>query len=110
MMGMDEATSARVRRRLGRCKTTGPQRERDGDHVHGRRSMTKAKKAKKVKKPKAQPPPPQPSGRIGAEQWLAVRLKSGAGPMEPKPRRGTRAERERAALELDDGARDGKEL
>jgi hypothetical protein len=71
--------------------------------------MTKAKKPK-PKKPKPKPTPPQASGRIGAEQWLAVRLKSGAGPMEPKPRRGTRAERERAALELEGGARDGKEL
>ena len=42
-------------------------------------------------------------GRLGAEQWLAVRQKTGAGPMEPKPRRGTRAERERDALEREDG-------
>lgn len=40
-------------------------------------------------------------GRLGAEQWLAVRQKSGAGPMEPKPRRGTRAERERDAVQLE---------
>jgi hypothetical protein len=57
---------------------------------------------KKNKKKKADTPPP--TGRLGAEQWLAVRQKSGAGPMEPKPRRGTRAERERAALEADDPA------
>ena len=55
------------------------------------------------KKKKADSPPPS-TGRLGAEQWLAVRQKSGAGPMEPKPRRGTRAERERAALEADDPA------
>jgi hypothetical protein len=58
---------------------------------------------KKNKKKKADSPAPA-TGRLGAEQWLAVRQKSGAGPMEPKPRRGTRAERERAALEADDPA------
>jgi hypothetical protein len=42
-------------------------------------------------------------GRLGAEQWLAVRQKSGAGPIEPKPRRGTRAEHEREALEREAG-------
>ena len=68
-------------------------------------TMAKAKKAKKKKSA-----PVQPSGRLGAEQWLAVRLKTGAGPMEPKARRGTRAERERAALELENGAREGKDL
>jgi hypothetical protein len=61
--------------------------------------MAEAKKNKKKKKADA---PPPSTGRLGAEQWLAVRQKSGAGPMEPKPRRGTRAERERAALEADD--------
>jgi hypothetical protein len=60
-------------------------------------------KKKKNEKKKAAAPPPS-TGRLGAEQWLAVRQKSGAGPMEPKPRRGTRAERERAALEADDPA------
>jgi hypothetical protein len=54
--------------------------------------MSKPKK----KKPKTEPPV---TGRLGAEQWLAVRQKSGAGPMEPKPRRGTRAQREREAVE-----------
>ncbi|MBV8298261.1 MAG: hypothetical protein JO083_01690 [Candidatus Eremiobacteraeota bacterium] len=61
--------------------------------------MTKAKKKKKQAS----------AGRIGAEQWLAVRQKSGAGPIEPKPRRGTRAEREREALEREDGAPRGEE-
>ena len=70
--------------------------------------MTRPKKPKK--KPPPKKTPPQPSGRTGPEQWLAVRLKTGAGPMEPKPRRGTRAERERAALELENGGRDGNEL
>jgi hypothetical protein len=56
----------------------------------------------KQKKKKAASPPP--AARLGAEQWLAVRQRSGAGPIEPKPRRGTRAERERAALEADDPA------
>ena len=74
--------------------------------------MTKRKQSKpKTKtKPKSQAEQPQASGRLGAEQWLAVRLKTGAGPMEPKPRRGTRAERERAALDLENAAREGKEL
>ena len=69
--------------------------------------MTKAKKSKKKKQ--TVETPPQGSGRLGAEQWLAVRLKTGAGPMEPKPRRGTRAERERAALELENRGADGKD-
>ncbi len=69
--------------------------------------MTTPKKAKKKKQPDAKPL--QATGRIGAEQWLAVRLKSGAGPMEPKARRGTRAERERAALELQNPGADGKD-
>ncbi len=70
--------------------------------------MTKAKKTKKKRQAKATPP--QASGRLGAEQWLAVRLKTGAGPMEPKPRRGTRAERERAALKLENRGADGKDV
>jgi hypothetical protein len=52
---------------------------------------------KKLKKPKTGAPPVL--GRLGAEQWIAVRQKSGAGPMEPKPRRGTRTQREREAVE-----------
>jgi hypothetical protein len=56
--------------------------------------MKKPKKKKKVKEP-------PPVGRLGAEAWLAVRQKSGAGPMEPKPRRGTRTEREREAIDLE---------
>jgi hypothetical protein len=63
--------------------------------------MAQPKKNTKTKNAAVQPPP---TGRLGAEQWLAVRQKSGAGPMEPKPRRGTRAERERAALEADGSA------
>jgi hypothetical protein len=66
--------------------------------------MANAKKKKKKKRARTQQPV---TGRIGAEQWLAVRQKSGAGPMEPKPRRGTRAEREREALERETGTRDG---
>ena len=57
-------------------------------------------KAKETKKKKTEPPA---LGRLGAEQWLAVRQKSGAGPIEPKPRRGTRAEHEREALEREAG-------
>ena len=63
--------------------------------------MTKAKKKKKQANAGA--------GRLGAEQWLAVRQKSGAGPMEPKPRRGTRAEREREALEREEPSPRGEE-
>jgi hypothetical protein len=61
-----------------------------------------AQPKQKHKKKKAASPPP--AARLGAEQWLAVRQRSGAGPIEPKPRRGTRAERERAALEADEPA------
>jgi len=39
-----------------------------------------------------------PAVRTGADAWLAVRLKTGAGPMAPKPLRGTRAEHERESL------------
>jgi hypothetical protein len=67
--------------------------------------MAKPKKRKKKAKAEAVPP----AGRLGAEQWLAVRQKSGAGPMEPKPRRGTRAEREREALEREAGLPRGDE-
>jgi hypothetical protein len=63
----------------------------------------------KKKKQKAKAEAVRPAGRLGAEQWLAVRQKSGAGPMEPKPRRGTRAEREREALEREDGSPRGEE-
>jgi hypothetical protein len=56
-------------------------------------------KPKKKKKKRARSNPPSPAGRLGPEQWLAVRQKSGAGPMEPKPRRGTRAQHEREAVE-----------
>jgi hypothetical protein len=71
--------------------------------------MTKRKKSKKAA-PKKAPDAPPLLGRLGAQQWIAVRQKSGAGPMEPKPRRGTRAERERAALEGEGGAAEGKDL
>jgi hypothetical protein len=54
---------------------------------------------KKLQKKKDDTPPVL--GRLGAEQWIAVRQKSGAGPMEPKPRRGTRTAREREAIERD---------
>ena len=67
--------------------------------------MAKPKKHKKKANAEAAPP----AGRLGAEQWLAVRQKSGAGPMEPKPRRGTRAEREREALEREGGLPRGEE-
>jgi hypothetical protein len=66
--------------------------------------MTKPKK----KRPKDDPPPV--TGRLGPEQWLAVRQKSGAGPMEPKPRRGTRAQHEREAVERENDGREGNDL
>ena len=66
--------------------------------------MANAKKKKKKKRARTQQPV---TGRIGAEQWLAVRQKTGAGPMEPKPRRGTHAQREREALERENDVRDG---
>lgn len=53
---------------------------------------------KKKPKHKTKDDAPPALGRLGAEQWIAVRQKSGAGPMEPKPRRGTRTERERDAI------------
>ena len=53
------------------------------------------------KKPKDDAPPVL--GRLGAEQWIAVRPKSGAGPMEPKARPGTRTQRERDAIEREAG-------
>ncbi len=59
--------------------------------------------AKKKLKKKAKGDAPPTLGRLGAEKWGAVRQKSGAGPMEPKPRRGTRTERERDALEREAG-------
>jgi hypothetical protein len=61
-------------------------------------------KAKKAKKKQAESPA---TGRLGAELWLAVRQKTGAGPMEPKPRRGTRAEHEREAVEREAVEREG---
>jgi hypothetical protein len=60
--------------------------------------------AKKKLKKKAKADAPPALGRLGAEQWIAVRQKSGAGPMEPKPRRGTRTEREREAIEREAGS------
>ncbi len=56
-------------------------------------------KRDKTLKANAKQAPPPALGRLGAEQWIAVRQKSGAGPMEPKPRRGTRTQRERDAIE-----------
>ena len=60
---------------------------------------------KKKLKSKTKDDTPPVLGRLGAEQWIAVRQKSGAGPMEPKPRRGTRTEREREAIEREAGSR-----
>ena len=55
--------------------------------------------AKKKLNTKTNDAVPPGLGRLGAEQWIAVRQKTGAGPMEPKPRRGTRTAREREAIE-----------
>ena len=65
-------------------------------------------KKKLRKKTKDDTPPAL--GRLGAEQWIAVRQKSGAGPMEPKPRRGTRTEREREAIEREAGGPSEKDV
>ena len=53
--------------------------------------MKKHKKAEKIAAP--------PIGRLGAERWLAVRQKTGAGPIEPKECKRTRGESEREAIE-----------
>lgn len=65
-------------------------------------------KKKLTKKTKDETPPAL--GRLGAEKWVAVRQKSGAGPMEPKPRRGTRTAREREAIEREADARPEKDV
>ena len=65
-------------------------------------------KKKLRKKTKDEAPPAL--GRLGAEQWIAVRQKSGAGPMEPKPRRGTRTQREREAIEREADGRPEKDV
>jgi hypothetical protein len=64
-------------------------------------------KAKKKKQPEA--PAPE-LGRLGAERWLAVRQKSGAGPIEAKPHRGTRADRAREALAREAHDVEGKDV
>jgi hypothetical protein len=69
------------------------------------RTMAKAKK----KKPQAPPAVPD-LGRLGAERWLAVRLKAGAGPIEPKTRRGTRADLRREALAREGHDAEGKDV
>ena len=69
--------------------------------------MAKSKPPKQPKK--KQPAPvkaPEVTGRLGAERWLAVRQKSGAGPMEPKARKLTRSEQERRALDLESDGKD----
>jgi hypothetical protein len=58
---------------------------------------------KRKAKKKTTPAVP-PLGRLGAERWLAVRQKSGAGPIQPSTRRGTRADLAREALERERGA------
>jgi predicted alpha/beta superfamily hydrolase len=65
---------------------------------------------KKLRKKTMKDEPPQVLGRLGAEQWIAVRQKSGAGPMEPKPRRGTRTQREREAIEREAGGAAEKDV
>jgi hypothetical protein len=62
--------------------------------------------AEPKKRKKKQDTAAPPAGQLGAQRWLAVRQKSGAGPIEPKPRRGTRSMREREALddEADDSS------
>jgi hypothetical protein len=66
-------------------------------------------KAKKKKKPPAPPAVPE-LGRLGAERWLAVRQKTGAGPIEPITRRGTRADLRREALAREGHDAEGKDV
>jgi len=69
--------------------------------------MGKAKKKKKALAPGGTAPE---IGRLGADRWIAVRQKTGAGPIEPKPRRGTRADREREAIEREALGGEGKDV
>lgn len=70
--------------------------------------MAKAKKKPKADSARKAEPPPN-LGRLGAERWIAVRQKSGAGPIEPKTRKQTRTERDRDAIthDLDDSPESG---
>lgn len=69
--------------------------------------MAKRKQPKKGATEKPAPvTAPEITGRLGAERWLAVRQKSGAGPIEPRSRKGTRSEHERQALELEPDPKD----
>lgn len=63
-------------------------------------------KKRKKKSPKDDAPP---LGRLGAERWLAVRQKSGAGPIDPEARKRTRTQQEREAIERESGADDAPE-
>jgi hypothetical protein len=67
-------------------------------------------KAKKKKKKRVATAPVPDTGRLGADRWIAVRQKTGAGPIEPKPRRGTRADREREAFEREAPGEEGNDL
>jgi hypothetical protein len=73
-----------------------------------------AKMARTMAKPKKKKPPAQPAvpelGRLGAQRWLAVRQKAGAGPIEPKTRRGTRADLRREALAREAHDVEGKDV
>ncbi len=60
-------------------------------------------KQRKKKSPKEAVPP---LGRLGAERWIAVRQKSGAGPIDPEARKRTRTQQEREAIERESGAGD----
>jgi hypothetical protein len=60
------------------------------------------KKAKKKSSKGAAPP----LGRLGAERWIAVRQKSGAGPIDPEARKRTRTEQEREAIQRESAAGD----
>jgi hypothetical protein len=64
--------------------------------------------AKKPQKKKAKDAAP-PLGRLGAERWIAVRQKSGAGPIEPDLRKRTRTQQEREAIEREVDVLDGKD-
>jgi hypothetical protein len=57
-------------------------------------------KKRKKKPPKDDAPQ---LGRLGAERWIAVRQKSGAGPIDPEARKRTRTQQEREAIEREAG-------
>ncbi|MEO7039118.1 MAG: hypothetical protein ABI186_03710 [Candidatus Elarobacter sp.] len=99
----------RVGPRTRRNDRIGRERRNHGATQHKRETITMAKPKQPKKGDEKMPAPvmaPEITGRLGAERWLAVRQKSGAGPIEPSSRKGTRSEHERRALELEPDGKD----